>query len=148
PGDPAASTVTVVGILPGDGPVLGALGRTIVVTVDEARAAFGPIGFTRADVRLQPGATADGVSAALEGRITTDPYVITGPSDLAASLGAATSDFQATTSLLAAVATRRQVADLILVQALGLGAIGSALGILVGIALAAAMVGYVRSIAS
>jgi putative ABC transport system permease protein len=179
PGDPAASTVTVVGILPGDGPVLGALGRTIVVTVDEARIAFGPIGFTRADIRLQPGATVDEVSSALERRITTDPYVITGPSDLAASLGAATSDFQATTSLLAAVAlfvgaflifntlsmtvaersrevallraagaTRRQVADLILVQALALGTIGSALGILVGVGLAAAMVGYVRSIAS
>jgi putative ABC transport system permease protein len=178
-GDPTASTVTVVGILPGDGPVLGALGRTVVVTVDEARTAFGPIGFTRADVRLQPAATVDAVTAALERRLTTDPYVITGPTDLAATLGAATTDFQATTSLLAAVAlfvgaflifntlsmtvaersrevgllraagaTRRQVARLVLVQALVLGVLGSVLGIVIGTGLAAAMVVYVRGIAS
>jgi putative ABC transport system permease protein len=178
-GDPAASTVTIAGIVPGDGPVLGAFGRTVVISIDEAHAVFGPIGMTEIDLRLAPGATVDGVSADLGSRLTTEPYVLTGPADLAASLRASTADFQAITSLLATVAlfvgaflifntlsmtvaertretallraagaSRRQVTGLVLFQAVVLGIIGSALGVLVGVGLSAVMVGYVRDIAS
>jgi putative ABC transport system permease protein len=178
-GDPVASTVTITGILPGGGPVFDATGRTVVITIDEARVVFGPIGISRVDIGLAPGATAAGVSAALERGLTTEPYVLTGPADLAASLHASTGAFQALTSLLAAVAlfvgaflifntlsmtvservrevgllraagaTRRQVAGIVLAQALVLGIVGSAAGIVVGLGLAAVMVAYVRSIAS
>ena len=178
-GDPAASTVTVVGILPGAGPLFDATGRTVVVTIEEARVAFGPIGLTRVDIAIAPGATGDAVAAALERSLTIEPYVLTGPADLAASLRASTGAFQALTSLLAAVAlfvgaflifntlsmtvserirevgllraagaTRRQVAGIVLVQALVLGLVGSVVGIALGLGLAGIMVGYVRGIAS
>ncbi|HEX7473552.1 MAG TPA: FtsX-like permease family protein, partial [Candidatus Limnocylindrales bacterium] len=178
-GDTAASTVTIAGILPGSGPLFDAAGRTVVVTIDEARVVFGPIGLSRVDIAIDGGTTADAVTAALEKSLTTEPYVLTGPADIAASLRASTGAFQALTSLLAAVAlfvgaflifntlsmtvserirevgllraagaTRRQVAGIVLVQALVLGVVGSAIGIAIGFGLAAVMVGYVRGIAS
>jgi putative ABC transport system permease protein len=103
-GDPAASTVTVAGILPGDGPLIGTFGRTVVVSLTEARIAFGPIGATEVDVALGPGATVDGVVAALGTRLTTEPYVLSRPADIATTLRASTADFQTTTSLVGAVA--------------------------------------------
>jgi putative ABC transport system permease protein len=102
--DPAASTVTVTGILPGDGPLIGTFGRTVVVSLAEARIAFGPIGVSEVDVAIGPGATLDGVVAALQGRLTTEPYVLSRPADIATSLRASTADFQATTALVGAVA--------------------------------------------
>ncbi len=178
-GDPGPSTVTVAAILPGSGPLFDAAGRTVVITIDEARVVFGPIGISRIDVGIAPGATRDAVAAAIEKGLTTEPYVLTGPADLAASLRASTGAFQALTSLLAAVAlfvgaflifntlsmtvserirevgllraagaTRRQVAGIVLAQALVLGVVGSAVGIAIGVGLAWAMVAYVRRIAS
>ncbi len=151
----------------------------MVITLTEARVVFGPIGISRVDVGLDPGASAVSVSNALERTLTTEPYVLTGPGDLGASLRASTGAFQALTSLLAAVAlfvgaflifntlsmtvterirevgllraagaTRRQVAGIVLAQALVLGIVGSAIGIAIGLGLAAVMVAYVRSIAS
>ena len=58
----------------------------------------------RIDVGLVPGTDPDAVEAAFESRITTQPYTISSPSDVAASLHASTSDFQSTTALIAAVA--------------------------------------------
>jgi putative ABC transport system permease protein len=179
PAEPGTFEVVVGGVMPGDGPVLGAFGRTIVVSFDEARTIFGSTaGISRIDLGLAPGATVDGVSAELESRLTTEPYVLSGPADLAASLRASTADFQSTTSLLAAVAlfvgaflifntlsmtvaervrevgllraagaTRRQIAGLVLLQALCLGVAGVAVGLVVGLGLAAVMVGYVQRIA-
>jgi putative ABC transport system permease protein len=178
-GDAGPSTVTVTGILPGAGPLFDATGRTVVITIDQARVVFGPIGLSRIDVRLQPGTSAAAATAELDRRLTAEPYVLSGPGDLAASLRASTGAFQALTSLLAAVAlfvgaflifntlsmtvaervrevgllraagaTRRQVAGIVLVQALVLGVLGSLLGVVVGVGLAAVMVGYVRGIAS
>ncbi len=44
------------------------------------------------------------MSKALESRLTAEPYVLSSPQDLAASLRASTTDFQATTALIAAIA--------------------------------------------
>jgi putative ABC transport system permease protein len=180
PAEPGTFDVVVAGILAGDEPVLGTFGRTIVVSLAEARTIFGSsTGISRIDVGLAPGATVDGVSAELESRLTTEPYVLSDPADLAASLRASTADFQSTSSLLAAVAlfvgaflifntlsmtvaerfrevgllraagaTRRQIAGLVLLQALCLGIAGVALGLVVGLGLAAVMAGYVQRIAA
>ena len=179
PAAPGTFEMVVGGMVPGDGPLLGTLGRTIVVSLDEARAIFGAsAGITRVDVGLGPGATRDAVSDALVSRLTNEPYILSDPADIAASLRASTADFLSTTSLLAAVAlfvgaflifntlsmtvaerirevaliraagaTRRQVSALVLLQALCLGAAGSVVGLLVGLVLAAVMVGYVQRIA-
>jgi putative ABC transport system permease protein len=178
PADPGTFGIVVGGVLAGDGPLLGTFGRTVVVSLDEARTIFGgSAGISRIDVGLAPGATVDGVSAELESRLTAEPYVLSDPADLAASLRASTADFQSTSSLLAAVAlfvgaflifntlsmtvaerfrevgllraagaTRRQIAGLVLLQALCLGIAGSVLGLVVGLGLAAVMVGYVQRI--
>src|SRR5437868_351158 len=178
-GEPGQVDVRVGGILPAGGPLLDPLGRSMVVDIDVARQAFGAdVGVSHVDIGLAPGFTADGVASTLESRLTTEPYVLSKPADLAATLRASTADFQATTSLLAAIAlfvgaflivntlsmtvaerirevgllraagaTRRQVGSIVVAQALGLGAIGSLLGIVVGLILAALMVGYVQRIA-
>ncbi len=96
--------VTVVGILAGDGPPVRVDGRTLIVPLALARTLFGTDGASRVDLRLAPGATVDGVSAELERRLTAEPYVLSGPADLAASLRASTADFEATTALIAALA--------------------------------------------
>jgi putative ABC transport system permease protein len=105
PAEPGTFEVVVAGVLAGDGPLLGTSGRTVIVSLAEARTIFGSgAGLSRIDVGLAPGATVDGVSAELESRLTTEPYVLSSPADLAASLRASTADFQSTSSLLAAVA--------------------------------------------
>src|SRR5439155_7316831 len=105
PAAPGTFEMLVGGMVPGDGPLLGTLGRTIVVSLDEARSIFGAsAGITRVDVGLGPDATRDAVSDALVSRLTNEPYVLSDPADIAASLRASTADFLSTTSLLAAVA--------------------------------------------
>ena len=94
----------VIGILAGDGPVTGAFGRTMVVPLRTAQAAFGLTGVTRVDIGLADGTEASAVSRDLESRLVTEPYVLSTPRDLAATLGASTADFQATTALIAAIA--------------------------------------------
>ena len=94
----------VIGILAGDGPVTGAFGRTMVVPLRTAQAAFGLTGVTRVDIGLAGGTEASAVSRDLESRLVTEPYVLSTPRDLAATLGASTADFQATTALIAAIA--------------------------------------------
>jgi putative ABC transport system permease protein len=97
-------TYRVIGIISGDGPPIGALGRTVVVPLRTAQAVFAETGVTRVDVGLAPGATAGAVSTALETRLVAQPYVLSSPRDLAAALRASTTDFEATTALIAAVA--------------------------------------------
>ena len=101
-GDPV--DYRVIGIIAGDGPLTGAFGRTVVVPLRTAQAVFGDTGVSRVDIGLAPGADAAAVSASLETRLVTEPYVLSSPQDLAASLRASTADFQATTGLIAAVA--------------------------------------------
>lgn len=101
-GDPV--TYRVVGILAGDGPITGAFGRTMVVPLRTAQAAFGQTGVTRVDIGLAEGADTSAVSRDLESRLVTEPYVLSAPRDLAVTLRASTADFQATTALIAAIA--------------------------------------------
>lgn len=97
-------TLRVIGILAGDGPVNGAFGRIVVVPLGTAQAVFGDNAVTRVDVGLDAGTDVAAVVAALEGRLRTEPYVLSTPQDIATSLRASTADFGATTSLIAAVA--------------------------------------------
>jgi putative ABC transport system permease protein len=101
-GDPI--TYRVIGILQGDGPLTGTLGRTVIVPLRTAQAVFVETGVTRVDIGLAPGTDAATVSKALESRLVTEPYVLSSPLDLAAALRASTTDFQATTALIAAIA--------------------------------------------
>ena len=97
-------TYRVVGIIRGDGPLTGAFGRTVVVPLATAQQVFGETGVTRVDIGLTGGADAAAVSALLESRLKTQPYVLSSPQDLAAALRSSTTDFQATTALIAAIA--------------------------------------------
>ena len=97
-------TYRVIGIIRGDGPLTGAFGRTVVVPLQTAQAVFAETGVTRVDIGVAPDATAAGVTAELESRLVSEPYVLSSPRDLAAALRASTTDFQATTALIAAIA--------------------------------------------
>ena len=101
-GDPVS--YRVIGIVAGDGPLTGAFGRTVIVPLQTAQAVFDEAGVTRVDIGLSPGSDRAAVSSALEARLTSEPYVLSSPQDLAAALRASTADFQATTALIAAVA--------------------------------------------
>jgi len=94
----------VVGILAGEGPSVGTFGRTVVVPLQTAQAVFDQPGVTRVDLALAAGADPATVTAALEANLRTEPYVLSSPADLAASLRSSTADFQATTALIAAIA--------------------------------------------
>src|SRR6187551_1426722 len=76
-GDPV--DYRVVGIVAGDGPLTGAFGRTVIVPLTTAQAVFAETGATRVDIGLSPGADRDSVSAALESRLTAEPYVLSSP---------------------------------------------------------------------
>jgi len=97
-------TYRVIGIIAGDGPVADDHGRTVVVPLRTVQGVFGMTTVTRVDVGLADGTSAATVEAALEGRLTAEPYVLSTPADLAASLRASTTDFAVTTALIAAVA--------------------------------------------
>jgi putative ABC transport system permease protein len=93
----------VIGILAGPGPVAGAGGRTVIIPVETAQAVFGLDGFSRVDIGLNDRAVTADVVSALAARLTTEPYVLSSPSDVAAGLRASTTDFQSTTALIAAI---------------------------------------------
>jgi putative ABC transport system permease protein len=109
--------VRVVGILAGDGPVAGAAGRSVILPILTAGRLLAPVdppspetpdkpllrGVTRVDVVLAAGADLGMVVTALESSLTAEPYVLSQPSDVAASLRASTADIRATMALLAAV---------------------------------------------
>ena len=97
-------TYRVIGILAGDAPVNGGFGRIVVVPLQTAQAVFGETASTRIDVGLEGDADSDAVIAALVDRLRFEPYVLSTPQDIAASLRGSTADFQATTSLIAAIA--------------------------------------------
>ena len=94
----------VIGILAGDGPLVGAGGRLVVIPIAAARAAFGLDGVTQVDLRLAPGATVAGVTEALGRTLRTEPYVLSSPQEIADSLRSSTADFQEMTALIAAIA--------------------------------------------
>ena len=105
-GDPAAAPTAfrVVGILlstPGD-PDPG--GRTVIVALEAAQRLFAPDRVTAVDLLLADGASAAGVIAELDRRLTVEPYTVSTPADVAAALEAATAETRAAIALVAAVA--------------------------------------------
>lgn len=102
PGEPRSEPI--VGILSGDGPLPTTDGRTVVVGLTEARSMFALEGVSRVDLGLGGGATAAAVALELERRLTAEPYVLSTPADLAATIRASTIDFQTTSALIAALA--------------------------------------------
>lgn len=93
----------VIGILAGTGPAASAGGRTVIIPIEIARTTFNLGGVSRVDIGLAPGASATAVARAFADRLTTEPYILASPADLAAGLRASTADFQATTALVAAI---------------------------------------------
>ncbi|MEK6720392.1 MAG: FtsX-like permease family protein [Chloroflexota bacterium] len=172
-----SETFRIVGIIDGDGPILGSNGRTVVIPMDAARRIFGAEGVDSVDLTMTAGSSATEVIAALEANLTREPYVLSTPTELASSLRASTADFQATTALIAAIAlfvgaflifntfsmtlservrelgllraagaTRRQAMGFVLTGALIVGVIGAALGVFIGLGLAALIAAHVRTI--
>ena len=94
----------IVGVLAGDGPWSGVSGRAVVTHLPIAQEVFGADGLTRIDVGLSPDADPAAVTRAIEARLAREPYVLSAPRDLAASMQASTGDFAATTALIAAIA--------------------------------------------
>ncbi|MFL5680769.1 MAG: FtsX-like permease family protein [Chloroflexota bacterium] len=101
-GDP--ERFRVVGIVAGDGPLVGAEGRIVILPIAAATRIFGTEGVTRVDVKVAGGSSIAEVESELESSLTADPYVLSSPRDLATSLRASTADFQSTAALIAAVA--------------------------------------------
>ena len=84
------------GVLAGDGPAAGSLGRTIVTSLEIATELSTPDGgglasadptalrgLSRIDIVLAAGADPAAVEAELERTLTTEPYLLTSPSDVA-----------------------------------------------------------------
>jgi putative ABC transport system permease protein len=171
---PEAGRFRIIGIVRGDGPIVGAAGRVVIVPLERAKALFAMTGVTRLDVVLQPGAGSAAVADALPAAIG-EPYVLSTPADLAASLQASTREFRATMALVAAVAlfagaflifntlsmtvtervrdvallraagaTSGQVSAVVLGEALVIGLAGAALGLGLGLGLAVVLGGFVR----
>lgn len=174
-GEPLYLRVT--GILAADGPWGGPSGRVVVTDLPAAQGAMGAKGVTRVDLDVEPGTDPASVVDALQATLLSEPYTISSPRDLAASMEASTGDFAATTALIAAIAlfagaflifntlsmtvvervrelgllraagaTRHQLTAYILVQASVIGVVGSALGIVVGGALAAGIATWLGAV--
>src|SRR6187549_3656300 len=80
----------VSGILVGDGPWAGLTGRVVVTTLPIARSVFGADGVTRVDLTLAERADPQAVIDSLETRLTSEPFVVSTPDDIAASMQAST----------------------------------------------------------
>jgi putative ABC transport system permease protein len=107
--------VRVAGLLAGDGPALGSSGRTLIVPIMTARRlalADGAAsatdarlaGITRVDVVLAAGADSGTVTAEIGRALTSEPYVLSVPRDIAESMRASTADIRSTMALLASIA--------------------------------------------
>jgi putative ABC transport system permease protein len=103
-GDGAPIEVAVVGIVAGDGPLIGSAGRTVILPLRTMQRIFDDPTVSRVDVRAGEGASPPEVAAAIAVALTSGPYVLSSPADVAASLRSSTADFRSTTALIAAVA--------------------------------------------
>ena len=104
----------VAGVLTGDGPALGSSGRTVVLPISTAArlndvdgaaptGGVAPSGITRVDVVLAAGADADAVTGAIGEALVVEPYMLSAPRDMAASMRSSTADIRSTMALLAAI---------------------------------------------
>jgi putative ABC transport system permease protein len=110
----APVSVRVIGILAGDGPAVGSAGRTLVLPIrtaqrlaladGEAPPATGMLaGVTRIDAVLAVGADPGTVTSEIATALTAEPYVLSTPRDIAASMRASTADIRGTIALLASI---------------------------------------------
>jgi putative ABC transport system permease protein len=102
--DGAPVDVTVVGIIAGDGPIVGSAGRTVVLPLQTMQRLFGDPTVSRVDIVAGEGASPAEAATAINVALTSQPYVLSSPSDVATSLRSSTADFRSTTALIAAVA--------------------------------------------
>jgi putative ABC transport system permease protein len=93
----------IAGIVSGDGPLPDAAGRLVFVPLAAAQSLFGTTGVTRVDLGLRAGTTTDELMGQLEASISSEPYLLSRPEDLAASLRSETDGFRSTLLLVAAV---------------------------------------------
>src|SRR6185295_6896295 len=96
--------LTIAGILAGDGPIVGTGGRTVVLPLATMQRLFADDTVTRVDVISGEGATPAETADAIGVALTSQPYVLSSPGDVARSLRSSTADFRSTTALIAAVA--------------------------------------------
>jgi putative ABC transport system permease protein len=96
--------LTIAGVLAGDGPVVGTGGRTVVLPLATMQRLFADDTVSRVDVIAGEGATPDEAADAIGVALTSQPYVLSSPGDVARSLRSSTADFRSTTALIAAVA--------------------------------------------
>ncbi|HET9614344.1 MAG TPA: FtsX-like permease family protein [Candidatus Limnocylindrales bacterium] len=96
--------LTVVGVLTGDGPIVGTGGRTVLLPLATMQALFTDDSVTRIDIVAGEGATPAETATAIRVALTSQPYVLSAPGDVAASLRSSTADFRSTTAMIAAVA--------------------------------------------
>ncbi len=102
-GGEGPATLRVVGIVEADGPFVGSSGRTVIMPLLTAQRLFGTDDVSRVDIVVGEGATPGEVTQALEVALTSEPYVLSSPGQLATSLRVSTGDFRSTTALIAAV---------------------------------------------
>ena len=102
--DGAPIDLTVVGIMTGDGPIVGSAGRTVVMPLATMHRLFADPTVSRVDIVAGEGATPAEVATAIGIALTSQPYVLSSPADVAASLRGSTADFRSTTALIAAIA--------------------------------------------
>ncbi|HEY3164857.1 MAG TPA: ABC transporter permease, partial [Candidatus Limnocylindrales bacterium] len=103
-GDGAPVDVEIVGIVAGDGPIVGSQGRTVILPLRTMQRILGDDTVSRVDIVAGEGATPREVADAIGVALTSQPYVLSAPGDIATSLRSSTADFRATTALIAAVA--------------------------------------------
>ncbi|MBA2382766.1 MAG: ABC transporter permease, partial [Chloroflexi bacterium] len=103
-GDGQPVDFTVVGIVAGDGPLVGSAGRTVILPLRTMQRIFDDDTVSRVDIVAGEGATPAEVATAIGVGLTGQPYVLSSPADVAASLRSSTADFRSTTALIAAVA--------------------------------------------
>ena len=103
-GDGAPIDLRVVGIAAGDGPIVGSGGRTVILPLRTMQRIFSDDTVSRVDIVAGEGASPSEVAAAIGVALTSGPYVLSSPADVAASLRSSTADFRSTTALIAAVA--------------------------------------------
>jgi putative ABC transport system permease protein len=93
----------VIGVVAGDGPIPAAFGRTAWIAMPAAQDLFGTTSVTSADVTVARDTTTDAVAASLESAITSEPYVLVRPAEIAAGLRDSTADIRTMLALVAAV---------------------------------------------
>ncbi|HEY8438497.1 MAG TPA: FtsX-like permease family protein [Candidatus Limnocylindrales bacterium] len=94
----------ITGVLRGDGPLVGSAGRTVVLPLATMQRVFGDDTVSRIDVVAGQGATPAETATAIGVALTSQPYVLSSPTDIATSLRSSTADFRSTTAMIAAVA--------------------------------------------